>query len=295
MKTYIILGILIVLFIYLVIWTLKLYALGRRQKRVERVRELRAKKDNMKNLPSTSKEHYWYNLRDMEDCSENESPERYYHYFGSVDEGMLSLLLEMYDCGIVRTDELEKLAYGKSSYEDVDLSFLEEFEKEDNSFIEKLEDGLPDFFKPKKEAVVDDSEKDDTEDSKKDDVVDAAKGLKKDDPGILDINGTLSEGVEKIIEAVDDEKKKEAKKEEPILLKKEKSIEKARKSRELTANAETRKKIYEKWEGYVSDLYETVKIHADEETCTKIKKDLMEYGYNDIDILLESPEYNIQF
>ena len=36
----------------------------------------------------------------------------------------------MYDCGIVRTDELEEIAYGKNHFRNVDLSFLEELERE---------------------------------------------------------------------------------------------------------------------------------------------------------------------
>lgn len=218
---------------------------------------------------------YWYNLREIEDCKEDEDIERYYHYFNSVDEAVQELLLEMYDCGIVRTDELEETAYGKSEIHNTDLSFLEDLEREvgESEFIVQLEEGLSDFFKPKKK-----------------DVVDAAKNLKSDDPGIMDIHGTLSEGVEEVIAAVDVEKKEDAKKEEPILPKKEKSVEEARKAREMTANAEVRKKIYEKWVGYVSELYEVIKMKAEEETGKKIKKALMDYGYNDVDVLLESPE-----
>lgn len=275
MKTYIIFGILILFFIYLVIWTLKLYFFNQRQKKVKRVQELRAKGSETKKRTMDTTKDYWYNLREIEDCKEDEDIERYYHYFNSVDEAVQELLLEMYDCGIVRTDELEETAYGKSEIHNTDLSFLEDLEREvgESEFIVQLEEGLSDFFKPKKK-----------------DVVDAAKNLKSDDPGIMDIHGTLSEGVEEVIAAVDVEKKEDAKKEEPILPKKEKSVEEARKAREMTANAEVRKKIYEKWVGYVSELYEVIKMKAEEETGKKIKKALMDYGYNDVDVLLESPE-----
>lgn len=287
MIKYILISILIIFFVYLVIWTLKLYFFEQRQKKVKRVQELRAKgKHIKKTLPDATK-NYWYNLREIEECGEEANLERYYHYFNEVEDGAHSLLLEMYDCGLVRTDELEKIAYGKNSFANVDLSFLKELEQDMgiNSSVIQLEEGLSDFFKPKKKEEHDNKEKDD--------VVNAAKNLKKDDPGIMDIHGTLSEGVEDIIAAVEDEKKKEAEKEEPILPKKEKSVEKARKAREMTANAETRKKIYEKWVGYVSELYEVIRIHADEETINKIKKSLTDYGYNDVDVLLDSPEYNL--
>lgn len=275
MKTYVIFGILILIFIYLVIWTLKLHFYNQRQKKVRRVQELRAKGNDIKKRTMDSAKNYWYNLREIEDCKEGEDIERYYHYFDDNDEAVRELLLEMYDCGIVRTDELEEIAYGESRFHNADLSFLEDLEREleGSDFIVQLEEGLGDFFKPKKK-----------------DVVDAAKNLKSDDPGIMDIHGTLSDGVEDIIAAVDAEKKEETKKEEEILPKKEKSVEEARKVREKTANAEARKKIYEKWVGYVSELYEVIKMNTEEETNQKIRKALTDYGYNDVDVLLESPE-----
>ena len=121
-------------------------------------------------------------------------------------------------------------------------------------------------------------------------VVKAAKQLDKNDPGITDIHGTLSEGVENVIAAVESEKQAKEVADEPILIKKEKSIEEARKVRERTATAEVRNKIYEKWVSYVFELYEMVNINANEDTKHKIRKALMDYGYNDVDILLECPD-----
>ena len=120
-------------------------------------------------------------------------------------------------------------------------------------------------------------------------IVEAAKRLDKNDPGIKDIKGTLSDGVEKVIEAVDAEKKEKEERDEPILPKVEKSIEEARKAREMTANAEIRNKVYEKWVSYVFELYEMVSINANEDTKHQIRKALMDYGYNDVDVLLEDP------
>jgi hypothetical protein len=57
----------------------------------------------------------------------------------------------------------------------------------------------------------------------------------------------------------------------------------------MTANAEIRNKIYEKWVSYVFELYELVSINANEDTKHKIRKALMDYGYNDVDVLLEDP------
>ena len=59
-----------------------------------------------------------------------------------------------------------------------------------------------------------------------------------------------------LIKAVDEEKKEREEADEPIMPKVEKSIEEARKAREMTANAAIRNKIYEKWVSYVFELYE---------------------------------------
>ena len=282
MLTYIIFGILVIFLIYMIVWTLKLHFFGKRQKKVRRIQELRAKGNEIKKRTIDCTKDYWYNLREVEDCKEGEDFEKYYHYFIGVDEGVHELLLEMYDCGIVRTDELEEIAYGKNHFHNVDLSFLEELEREMNE-EESEEDTETPIIQV--EGVMDDFFA-----MPKNDVVNAAKNLGKNDPGIVDITGTLSDGVENVIAAVDAEKEAEREASEPILPKQEKSVEEARKARAMTANADLRNKIYEKWVGYVFELYEKVNINANEDTKHKIRKALMDYGYNDVDVLLEDPE-----
>lgn len=281
MKTYIILGLLIIFFIYMLIWTIKLSAHSKRQKKVKRIRELRAKGAEIKKRTIDCTKDYWYNLREIEDCKEGEDFEKYYHYFVGVDQGVEELLLEMYDCGIVRTDELEEIAYGRNNTRNTDLSFLEEFEREmiteddtvtDNSGFIQVGGIMGDLFE------------------ERDDLVTASKKLDENDPGITDIHGTLSDGVVNVIEAAEAEKKAKEEQFEPIIKKPPKSLEELRKVRERTSNAEVRNKIYEKWVSYVFELYEMVNINANEDTKHKIRKVLMDYGYNDIDVLLESPE-----
>lgn len=282
MLTYIIFGILVIFLIYMIVWTLKLHFFGKRQKKVRRIQELRAKGNEIKKRTIDCTKDYWYNLREVEDCKEGEDFEKYYHYFIGVDEGVHELLLEMYDCGIVRTDELEEIAYGKNHFHNVDLSFLEELEREMNEEKSEEDTETPII---QVEGVMDDFFA-----MPKNDVVNAAKNLGKNDPGIVDITGTLSDGVENVIAAVDAEKEAEREASEPILPKQEKSVEEARKARAMTANADVRNKIYEKWVGYVFELYEKVNINANEDTKHKIRKTLMDYGYNDVDVLLEDPE-----
>ncbi len=303
MEEYIIVAFLMIFFLYLVIWSFKLHFYNKRQKKVRRMKALRAKGNEIKKRTIDCTKDYWYNLRELEDCKEGEDFEKYYHYFIGIDQGVHELLLEMYDCGIVRTDELEEIAYGKNHFRNVDLSFLEELEKEmqkeeEESAHKKIAERSK---KPEKKSseVAAPLDEDiiqvegvfsDFFGEEENGIVSAAKNLKKDDPGIMDIRGTLSEGVENLIAAVEEEKKAEEDRDEPILPKKEKSVEDEREARAKTTNADVRNKIYEKWVGYVFELYELVNINANEDTKHKIRKALMDYGYNDVDVLLESPE-----
>lgn len=311
MVGYIVYGLLIVYLIYLVVWSFRLHFFNKRQKKVKRIQELRAKGNEIKKRTIDCTKDYWYNLREVEDCKEGEDFEKYHHYFIGVDQGVQELLMEMYDCGIVRTDELEEIAYGKNHFRNVDLSFLEELEREmmqeepedetayDESEAEKTEQKNMDASDADEEH---EDEKEPADDIIQVDgimggffggesgVVKAAKELDKNDPGITDIRGTLSEGVENVIAAVEAEKQAKEAAEEPILVKKEKSVEEARKVRERTTTPEVRNKIYEKWVSYVFELYELVNINANEDTKHRIRKALMDYGYNDVDILLECPE-----
>lgn len=309
MKEYIVYGLLIIFLIYLLIWSIRLHQYNKRQKKVKRLQELRAKGNEIKKRTIDCTKDYWYNLREVEDCKEGEDFKKYYHYFIGVDQGVQELLLEMYDCGIVRTDELEEIAYGKNHFHNVDLSFLEELERE---MMQDDVYGNDEKKTVEKEEPEDDADEPETLDGEKRNVLDediiqvdgimdgffggdsgvvaAAKKLDKNDPGIMDIRGTLSEGVENVIAAVEAEKKAREIEEEPILMKKEKSVEEARKVRERTATPEIRNKIYEKWVSYVFELYEMVNINANEDTKHKIRKALMDYGYNDVDVLIECPE-----
>ncbi len=289
MLRYIIFGLLVIFLIYMIIWTVKLHFFGKRQKKVKRIQELRAKGNEIKKRTIDCTKDYWYNLREVEDCKEGEDFEKYYHYFIGVDQGVHELLLEMYDCGIVRTDELEEIAYGKNHFRNVDLSFLEELEREMQADEQEQEEESTE--ESAEEPIIQvEGVSDNFFAMPKNDVVSAAKNLSKNDPGIVDITGTLSDGVENVIAAVEAEKEAEREAKEPILPKAEKSVEEAQRARAMTANADVRNKIYEKWVGYVFELYEKVSINANEDTKHKIRKALMDYGYNDVDVLLEDPQ-----
>lgn len=286
---YVVITILAIFFVYMIVWTLKYVFFQKRQKKVKRIQELRAKNKEEGQTADNTK-NYWYNKRELDACGEGEDVQRYYHYFDNVEDGIRGLLLEMYDCGVVRTDELTKISYGEDRSQEVDLSFLDEISAEETSNdvdsdlatdgasmlddVIQVEGVMGGFFS--KSAP---------------DIVTASKELQSDDPGITDIHGTLSEGVENVIAAVEAEKQEEAKKNEPIIVKEEKSVEEARKARQITSTPEIRNQVYSKWTGYVEELLSMVVIHAAPETQQRIGKALMDYGYNDVDVLLESPEY----
>lgn len=314
MGKYIVITLLVLFFIYMIVWTFRLRVHTKRQDKMKRIQELRDKNSERKQSAQETEEtadkaqseteqpvstqaveketkkvskkkqeepkksvvdetrDYWINRIELKDAENGKEEEKCYHYIDNIEQGVHDLLIEMYDYGLVRVDELEEIAYGESRLDKVDLSFLKEF-GEDTKSEEK---------NPVDEDVI--------QVEGMDAVLDAAKKLEENDPGITDIHGTLSHGMEKVIQAVDKEKELETKKKEPILVKEKKSVEKDRENRKKTSSQEIRNQIFMKWDHYVASLYEMIEVHADEDTKRKIKKSLRDYGYNDVDVLLKSPE-----
>ena len=48
---------------------------------------------------------YWLNKDDMDEVDQTYRL-RYYHYFDNIDECIHDLIVEMYDCGFVRTEDI---------------------------------------------------------------------------------------------------------------------------------------------------------------------------------------------
>lgn len=61
---------------------------------------------------SSDEDFFWYNKEDMADRPSHRKPELYYHYFGVASDCIEDLLVEMYDCALVRTEEIRYIAYG---------------------------------------------------------------------------------------------------------------------------------------------------------------------------------------
>ena len=147
------------------------------------------KNKRAKSKVSSDEEFYWYNKEDVASRPQRRPAEVYYHYFNIAADCIDDLLVEMYDCALVRTEEIRYIAYG----------------------IE---------------------------------------------PRTLSMKEIMSGAVAA-----------EHKQKEPT-------------TQDLV-------RIYEKWCGYVDHLFDKVEIHADEYTIEEIRKQLCEYGRNDVDILLE--------
>ena len=56
--------------------------------------------------------YYWYNNQDIENLTKKDDMYFYCHYFDEPEETFNSLLVEMYDCAFVRTEEIQYIAYG---------------------------------------------------------------------------------------------------------------------------------------------------------------------------------------
>ena len=54
----------------------------------------------------------WYNNQDIETLTKKEDMYFYCHYFDDPAEAVLPLIIEMYDCAFVRTEEIQRIAYG---------------------------------------------------------------------------------------------------------------------------------------------------------------------------------------
>ena len=105
--------ILAVILVYLIIWTVKFISYRLAKKRKQNSAEVREKQKSIRHRTIACSKDYWYNIREVEDCPEDMPVERLYHYFETEQECIKALILEMYDCGIVRTEELEKIAFGE--------------------------------------------------------------------------------------------------------------------------------------------------------------------------------------
>lgn len=120
---------LVVILIYLIIWTVKFSGAQLDKKRARQSIEVRAKQNSIRQRTIACSKNYWYNNREVEDCPEDVPVERFYHYFETEQECIKALIMEMYDCALVRTEEIERIAFGE--VKPVELNFSSSYEVED--------------------------------------------------------------------------------------------------------------------------------------------------------------------
>lgn len=70
------------------------------------------KKVHKKSTVASNEDFYWYNLLDVSEKPSYKTAEMYYHYFTIASDCIDDLLMEMYDCALVRTEEIRYIAYG---------------------------------------------------------------------------------------------------------------------------------------------------------------------------------------
>ena len=70
------------------------------------------KKTPKKSTVSSDEDFYWYNKMDVMEKPSYKTAEMYYHYFNLPKDCIDDLLVEMYDCALVRTEEIRYIAYG---------------------------------------------------------------------------------------------------------------------------------------------------------------------------------------
>lgn len=266
----IVIAILIVAFVYLVLWTIKICTNNVDKKRVVQEEKIKKKKEKMvkeaKVLAPEAK-YYWYNLEDAANCESEIEKSALYNYFANANDCVMDLITEMYDCGLVRTEELTSLSYGVGLFE----------EEKSEEVAEDKEIPTVDF-----EEAEEDSDADtevltsDMSAAEVDDIDNQAITYNSEDREERAINQKNA--------LVDD---KDAEVYKPDLDSDEYAgLTEADKARRVVIKTA----IYDRWVGYVKDLYKIVELDAPEEIKLEINREMMHYGYNDIEVLLHSPE-----
>lgn len=105
-------GILLLLaFIALIVWSVQVSKEKMANKRSRRTTAVKKKYEEALEGDTEADMGYWYNKEDMED-GDAITRLRCEHHFNKLEECINDLVVEMYDCGLVRTEELYMIAYG---------------------------------------------------------------------------------------------------------------------------------------------------------------------------------------
>ena len=105
---------LVILLIALIIWTASVVKSRMSTNRTVVIENNRIEGAIAYDEAHATSDKYWYNKYDMD--SEDEIDRlKAKHYFNDIKECIDDLIIEMYDCGFVHTEELYTIAYGKDA------------------------------------------------------------------------------------------------------------------------------------------------------------------------------------
>lgn len=93
---------------------------------------------------------YWLNKDDMDE-SDQTYRLRYYHYFDNIDECIHDLIVEMYDCGFVRTEDIFVAAYGEDALKPDSFIYM----TDDDPDFEKAKAALPPVSEKNQKIIYD--------------------------------------------------------------------------------------------------------------------------------------------
>lgn len=115
--------VLVVLLLFMIMFTVKTIKINRDRgtKKSNAIpapkNKVKKKKDDFEELFGRKEEvkkttDYWYNKEDIENMLSHNTEDMYHRHFYDVEEAVIQLIIEMYDCAIVRTDVLKYTAFG---------------------------------------------------------------------------------------------------------------------------------------------------------------------------------------
>ncbi len=117
-----------VIFLVLVVITVIYIKKNTEEKRKKVVNTTQLLKNPELSPSETANKGYWVNKDDLRETEDAVARLRYYHYFDTIDECIKDLIVEMYDCGLVRTEEIFTTAYGDDALTPDSMIFRTDFE-----------------------------------------------------------------------------------------------------------------------------------------------------------------------
>ena len=93
---------------------------------------------------------YWLNKDDMDEADQTYRL-RFYHYFDNIDECIHDLIVEMYDCGFVKTEDIFVAAYGEDALKPDSFIYM----TDDDPDFEKAKAALPPVSEKNQKIIYD--------------------------------------------------------------------------------------------------------------------------------------------